>query len=289
LAFGVMVIFVAAGFLGLLPADYWRPMTISSPRNIVRLAGVLLRLGLTIGLLALRASLTILAIVQLACLLFDFALCWFLVRPALPQTRIRLADFDWSMARSIFAFSIYVLVLNAGARLSFETDAMVIGGFMDVGSFLTSPSPTAFSSTDGVLACHRGSRDATATRLPDAGQTRRAASDFLKWSKIALSLTVAAGVFLIVLGPRFIALWIDPHVRGAAGRVLQILMVSYLIFLPVRAVALPILMGLGKAGVPTIGFLVAGIINVVLSIVLVRPLGLAGVALTTPPSPPGAS
>jgi O-antigen/teichoic acid export membrane protein len=58
-------------------------------------------------------------------------------------------------------------------------------------------------------------------------------------------------------------------------------MVSYLIFLPVRGVALPILMGLGKPGLPTVGFLVAGLVNLGLSVLLVRPLGLAGVALGT--------
>jgi len=281
-AFGVMVIFVAAGFLGLLPSGLLAAHDDFVPRNIVRLAGVLLRLGLTIGLLALRASLTILAIVQLACLLFDFALCWFLVRRRYPQTRIRLADFDWSMARSIFAFSIYVLVLNAGARLSFETDAMVIGGFMDVGSipYFTVANSFLIYLMEFLLAIAAVVMP-TATRLQTQGKHAELRVIFLKWSKIALSLTVAAGVFLIVLGPRFIALWIDPTFEEPAGRVLQILMVSYLIFLPVRAVALPILMGLGKAGVPTIGFLVAGIINVVLSIVLVRPLGLAGVALGT--------
>src|SRR5206468_3955739 len=99
--------------------------------------------------------------------------------------------------------------------------------------------------------------------------------------KIALSLTMMAGLFLIVLGPRFIAWWIDPAYEQPAGEVLQILMVSYLVFLPVRGVALPILMGLGKPGVPTIGFLVAGLVNLGLSIALARPMGLAGVALGT--------
>jgi len=41
------------------------------------------------------------------------------------------------------------------------------------------------------------------------------------------------------------------------------------------------LMGLGKPGVPTIGFLVAGLVNLGLSIALARPMGLAGVALGT--------
>jgi O-antigen/teichoic acid export membrane protein len=281
-AFGVMVIFVAVGFIGLLPNGILSAHDDFVPRNIVRLAGVLLRLGLTIGLLALRASLTILALVQMAVLIFDFLLCWLLVRRRYPQTRIRLADFDWKMARSIFAFSIYVLVLNAGARLAFETDAMVIGHYMDVGSipYFTVANSFLIYLMEFLLAIAAVVMP-VATRLQTQGRTGELRAIFLKWSKVALSVTVIAGLFLIVLGPRFIAWWIEPSFEQPAGRVLQILMISYLVFLPLRAVALPILMGLGKAGAPTIGFLVTGIMNLVLSIVLVGPFGLAGVALGT--------
>ena len=58
-------------------------------------------------------------------------------------------------------------------------------------------------------------------------------------------------------------------------------MVSFLIFLPIRGVALPILMGLGKPGRPAVALLVMGLLNLGLSIALIGPLGLVGVALGT--------
>jgi len=281
-AFAVTVLFVSVGFVALLPNAVLAAHDDFVPRNIIRLWGVLLRIGLTFGLLALQASLTAVAFVQLACMVFDFALCWLLVRRRYPATRIRLADFDWGMTRAIFAFSLYVLVLNAGARLSFETDSVVIGAFMNVGSipYFTVANSFIIYLMEFLIAIAAVVMP-TATRLQTQGNSAALREIFLKWSKIALSLTMAAGLFLIVLGPRFIAWWVDPTFERPAGEVLQILMVSYLIFLPVRGVALPILMGLGKAGLPTIGFLVAGVLNLVLSIALVRPLGLAGVALGT--------
>ena len=97
-----------------------------------------------------------------------------------------------------------------------------------------------------------------------------------------LAFIVKALLFLLLLGPRFIAWWIDPSFEAPAGRVLQVLMLSYLIFLPVRGVALPILMGIGKPRLPAIAFLITGIVNLVLSMLLVRPFGLAGVALGLP-------
>ena len=281
-AFALTVLLVSVGFVALLPNGILAAHDDFVPCNVVRLWGVLLRLVLTLGLLALRASLTVMAVVQLALMVFDFGLCWLLVRRRYPATRMRLADFNWGMTRAIFGFSLYVLVLNAGARLSFETDSIVIGAFMKVGDipYFTVANSFIIYLMEFVIAIAAVVMP-TATRLQTQGRNAELREIFLKWSKIALSLTLAAGLFLIVLGPRFIAWWVDPTFERPAGAVLQILMVSYLIFLPVRGVALPILMGLGKAGLPTIGFLVAGVLNLGLSILLVRPLGLFGVALGT--------
>ena len=281
-AFAIVVLFVSLGFVALLPNGILSAHDDFVPRNIVRLWGVLLRLVLTIGLLAIKASLTMLAIVQLACMVFDFVLCWLIIRKRYPTTRIRLSDWNWGMTRGIFAFSLYVLLLNAGGRLSFETDSIVIGAYMDVGSipYFTVANSFIIYLMDFLVSIAAVVMP-TATRLQTQGKQEELREIFLKWSKIALTLTLAAGLFLIVLGPRFIAWWVDPSFEQPAGEVLQILMLSYLVFLPVRGVALPMLMGLGKAGLPTIGFLVTGVLNLVLSVVLVRPMGLAGVALGT--------
>jgi O-antigen/teichoic acid export membrane protein len=281
-AFGIMALFVAAGFIGLLPDGILAAHGDFVPRNMVRLASVILRLGLTVGLLTLKASLTMLALIQLTCLAFDFVLCVWVIRRRHPEIRFGLGRFDWGVVRKIFSFSMFVLVLNAGSRLSFETDSLVIGAFMNVSSI---PHFTVANSfivylMEFIIAIAAVVMPA-ATRLQTQGKTADLREIFLKWSKIALSVTIMAGLFLIVLGPRFIAWWVGPQFEQSAGQVLQILMISYLIFLPVRGVALPILMGLGKPHLPTIGFLIAGLVNLGLSILLVGPMGLAGVALGT--------
>ncbi|HWC74398.1 MAG TPA: polysaccharide biosynthesis C-terminal domain-containing protein, partial [Gemmatimonadales bacterium] len=221
-------------------------------------------------------------LVQLACLVFDFGLCWVLIRKRYPATRLQLSHINWRMTRSIFAFSLYVLVLTAGIRLSFETDSIVIGAFQKVSSipYFTVANSFVVYFMEFIVAIAAVVMPA-ATRLKTQGHHAELRDVFLKWSKIAFSVTLVVGLFLIVLGPRFIAWWIDPSFERPAGQVLQILMISNLVFLPMRGVALPILMGLGKPGLPTVGFLVAGLVNLGLSILLVGPLGLAGVALGT--------
>lgn len=282
LAFGVSVLYAGAGFIGLLPEGILVAHEDFLRRNGVRLAGLALRLALTLGLLMLQPSLVVLASVQLACLAFDFVASWLLIRRHYDGVRLHVRNFEWSMVRRILSFSVYVLLLNAGARLSFETDALVIGAFMDVGSipYFTVANSLILYLMEFLVAIAAVVMPA-ATRLKTKGQLGELSEIFLKWSKVALSLTLVAGLFLILLGPRFIAWWIDPSFEEPAGQVLQVLMLSYLVFLPVRGVALPILMGLGKPGLPTIAFLITGVLNLGLSIWLVHPLGLAGVALGT--------
>ena len=282
LAFGLMVIQVSAGFIGLLPEGILFAHHDFVVRNAVRVAGVLLRLSLTIGLLTLNASLVVLASVQVLCLAFDFGVSWHLVRRRYPGIRVSLRDFDGAVVRSILSFSVYVLLLNAGARLAFETDALVLGAMLGVGAipFYAVANSLIVYLMEFVVAI-AAVVSPMATKLNTERRLDQLRGIFLTWSKVALSLTLAAVLFLVVFGPRFIGWWIDPSFERPSGQVLQILALSCLLFLPVRGVALPIMIGIGKPGAPTIAFLVAGVLNLVLSIALARPLGLAGVALGT--------
>src|SRR5204863_852050 len=157
--------------------------------------------------------------------------------------------------------------------LSFETDALVIGAFLSVSAipFFAVANSLVVYLMDFTIAIAAVVAP-MATKLNTERRRDELAEMFLKWSKISLSLSLMAGLFLIVLGPRFIAWWIAPDFELPSGSVLDILMISSFVYLPVRGVALPILMGLGKPRTPTFAFLGAGVLNLVLSIVLARPL-----------------
>jgi O-antigen/teichoic acid export membrane protein len=281
-AFLMMALQVGAGFIGLLPEGIMFAHHDFVIRNSVRIVAVVVRLALTLTLLTLSASLALLAAVQLIVLAFDFIVSMFLIRRRYPGIRVTLADFDWRMVRKIFSFSMFVLLLGAGARLSFETDAIVIGAFLGVAAipFYAVANSLVVYLMDFTIAIAAVVAP-MATKLNTEGRVDELGTVFLKWSKISLSISLMAGLFLIVLGPRFIAWWIGPSFERPAGAVLQILMASSLAFLPVRGVALPILMGLGKPRIPTIAFIIAGLMNLGLSIAFARPFGLAGVALGT--------
>jgi O-antigen/teichoic acid export membrane protein len=134
--------------------------------------------------------------------------------------------------------------------------------------------------TDFVLAIGAVAMP-TAVKLKVEGREKDLVALFLQWSKIAFSLALVAGLYLLVLGTDFIRAWIGKpdFDSNAAGEVNFILMISHFVFLPVRGVGLPILMGLGKPERATVAFLLSGVLNLAIGLALVKPMGLTGVAL----------
>jgi O-antigen/teichoic acid export membrane protein len=282
LAFGLVVLYVSIGFVGILPEGVMMAHHDFVVRNIVVLSVLLLRLGLSLVLLTFFPSLVLLACIYLGCLILDFSTSWIIIKRRYKGLGMNLGKFSWAVVRRIFSFSLYVLLLSLGGRLSFHTDAIVIGSFLGVTyiPFYTVANYFLVYLIEFFVAIAAVLMPMT-TKLKTEDRTSELKVIFLKWSKISFSLTLLFGLFLIVLGPRFIAWWISPSFERPAGVVLQILMFSALVFLPVRGVAQPILMGLGRVGVPTIAFLAAGVVNLLVSVVLVKPFGLAGVAIGT--------
>src|SRR2546422_4156822 len=78
-----------------------------------------------------------------------------------------------------------------------------------------------------------------ATRLNTEGKMADLRVIFLKWSKAALSLTIMAGLFLVVLWRRVIGGRVRPLFEGPVGRVVEVLLGSRLLFLPVPGRAVP--------------------------------------------------
>ncbi len=251
-------------------------------RNMVLTGSIVTKVLFTVVLLKLNRSLMVLAFVQLIPVVIESSVMWVIVSRRYPDVKLDLSLFDWNRMRQIFSFSIFVLVLNIGIQLSFQTDSLVIGKLLDIGqipyySVANTIMVYAMQFVIGIAAVVMP----MATKLQAQDQHGELRKLFFKWSKITLSLTLLGSFFLIVFGPELIRSWIGLSFEKPAGIVLRVLMLSGLVFLPVRGVALPILMGIGKPGKATIAFLGAGILNLVLSVILARPLGLLGVAVGT--------
>lgn len=281
-AFGLSIVFIAAGFFGQLPYGIMSARQDFVLKNSISMAGFVIRLGLTVSLLTLSASLVWLAVIQLVVLTWEFTVGMLVVRRRYPNIHIRFKNFDPRMVREILSFGVFVMLLQVGGQLAFQTDTVIIAAFRPVGEipFFNVASSLAIYVMQLMILVGAVVMP-TATRLEADGRIDELRVVFLKWSKITFSISLLIGLFLILLGPQFIGWWIGPSFQRPAGDVLQILMLANFLFLPVRGVALPVLMGLGKPQKPTIAFLIASVFNLGISIALIGPMGLNGVAWGT--------
>ena len=282
IAFALVALQVAFGFAMRLPYAIFDAHGDFVVRNLIMAGELALRFGLTVALLSWRAELPVLAGVLAACMAAEFAAALLVIRRRHPGVRFALGGFDRRMMRGIFGFSLFAMLLNVGALLAFRMDALVIGAFLpaaeatyfDNGNKFFDPLMQLLIAVGAVVM-------PMATRLSTTGDVRELERVFLKWSKICLSVTLMVGLYLLVLGPRFLESWIPEAYVARTGHVLQVLMVSFFLYLPVRGVALPLLMGLGSPKLPAFAQVAMGALNLVLSLALVAELGILGVALGT--------
>jgi O-antigen/teichoic acid export membrane protein len=282
LAFVIVVANTAFGFVGQIPIAILAAYDDFVTQNKILVASLLMRLGFLVILLRLHPTLVLLAVSLTLSLAFELIASVTIIGRRYPRIRPRLHHLDWLTVRRIVGFSIYVLILGAGAQLSFQTDAIVIGKLIEVDAipFFSSASLLTIYLMQLVIGVAAVVMPAAA-RLHALGISDTLGPLLLKWSKVCLSLTLAVAPFLLVAGPQFLGWWLGRDFVGPGGTVLRILTVGSIVFLPVRGVAVPILMGVGNPRVPALGFAAAGALNLLLSIVWARPFGLVGVALAT--------
>ncbi len=282
IAYWIAVLQVGLGFVSQLPFGILESYQEFSAKNQVMILSILVRLALTVGLLRVHPSLILVALIQVASMVVEFVGGLFFVRRRCPGVRFNLQRFDRTQVRAILGFSLFAMLLSVGSQLAFRSDALVIGAFEDPasGTFFDVGNKF-FPPLTGLLIGIGMVVMPMAARLEGEGNVEELRRVFLKWSKIAYSLSLLVGVYLIVLGPEFIGWWMGPEYMRRSGPVVRVLMVSFVFFLPVRGVALPMLMGLGKPEKPALALLVMGAANLGLSLLLVRPLGILGVALGT--------
>lgn len=252
------------------------------PRNLIEMGGTLLRTGLTVGLVLWTPSLTMVGVATFCAELFILLAMIVFSRIKFPAVRLGFKDCDASIIWSLFSFSLVVFLLALGVRVAYKTDALVIGMALPMAA-------VSVYSVANTLALYlsRLISGVAEPLMPQATRLRREGKDaeleilFLKWSKVSMSIALLIGLFLTVMGPAFVSLWINPEFGEQVRLVLRILVFSFVISLPVSAVGFRFLLGLTRPIGLAITYFVAGLVNLGLSLALVKSYGLPGVAFGT--------
>ncbi len=172
------------------------------------------------------------------------------------------------------------LVLVA-SRLRFRTDELVLGTMMstvavtwfNIGARIVDYAQEFVSSLAQVFVPMSSQSEAT-------GNLDRVRKIYIAGNRVCAFLILPITAILIVFGKHIIRIWVGARYVPHSYPVLVVMIIPFALMLS-QAASSRILFGLGKHQTMAAITVIEGIANLVLSIALVRPLGIVGCALGT--------
>jgi O-antigen/teichoic acid export membrane protein len=248
--------------------------------NVIRAGGALLEVVLTIPVLLIGGGIVGLASVFLASTVATFAASVVVVRRTAPDLWEHPIRRDPARARRLLRFSLPVAFVEIAGRLQLHSDAIVIAVALPV-RFVT-PYNFAQRLADGTRITTEQFVKVllpVATEVSSTRQRSALGSIFLTVTRLSFAIAVAVALPLILLGGPTLSLWVGPEFRGH-GDIVAILAASAVFDLCLFTAA-AILQSIERHQ-PLARMALAGAsVNVLLSITLVGPFGIVGVALST--------
>ena len=168
-----------------------------------------------------------------------------------------------------------------GGRISFQTDALVIGTFcapqyitfFAIGARLVEFSKEPFREMSMPFMPAISSFQATSSHQA----IRRL---FVDGTRTLLLLAIPFQVGFMLLGRGFITLWMGPEYVAPTLPVLLVLSVTVALAIN-QMIAAKVIYGMGDLRLFTLVTVLEAVANLVLSVALVKPLGILGVAVGT--------
>ncbi len=198
-----------------------------------------------------------------------------------PKLEINRHLADRDTFKLIAAFSSYAFIMNIASRLSFQTDAIVIG------AMLSTEAITSFSIGSTMVDYLLTLISYMSTTLLPVVSALEAQQNYEKLrqlliigTKYCVAIILPVSFTYLVLGETFISLWMGQQYGPTSAKVLAILTCGYFGFLS-QFVANVIFVGLGKLKYLAYLNIALAFVNLGLSIILVKWLGIYGSALGT--------
>lgn len=185
-----------------------------------------------------------------------------------------------STFRLMFRYSYLSFISNVAFRLRFQTDAIIIGAmlsasaitYFSIGSKLVSYSLLFITGVGEVLT-------PMFSQLHAINDQRRLRKLFVLGNRACALIVLPISAALLILGKSVIDVWVGP--RYESSYIILVILVVPSILCYVQGGSRQMLYGIGEHKVLAIISLVEGIVNVILSVVLIHYWGIVGDALGT--------
>jgi O-antigen/teichoic acid export membrane protein len=186
-----------------------------------------------------------------------------------------------ALGRRILGYGFYVIVNNVGEKIITATDAVVVGIFMPIQSVAYyAIAGSLISYLRALLGSSAQIFNPLASELHSLRQPEKVTAAFFLGVKICTLVTLPVAASFVVLGEEFIRLWMGLEFAGPSSEVLAVLAVATFLAAP-QYVFSSVLYGMSRHRIIAVLRVAEAVANLVLSIALVKTLGLVGVALGT--------
>ena len=197
-----------------------------------------------------------------------------------PGLRVRPSLFRAARLREVTGFSIYMLVLDWSAKLNYSSDTIVIGAMLN----MTAVAVWTVGQRLSQFAQHLTNQlnDALFPVVVDSDAARRQdrlQAILIQGTKLSLALGAPLCLGVIMLAEPLILSWVGPDF-SASILPTQILIAVVLVRVSTASANL-ILKGAGEHKLLAATNATTAIVNIVLTVALIGPLGLVGVAIGT--------
>jgi O-antigen/teichoic acid export membrane protein len=205
---------------------------------------------------------------------------WATIHKLFAGLRLRLGGVWRPQARELLSFAASLSVIYFLVRLIALSDSMIIAAFLPIDAvtfFVIAGSLCVYAKE--LIASLSYVMTPRVSALTSVGSDR-VASEILAVSGIATLIAAPMAATFVIRGESFITLWMGATYGPASGEVLRIL--AFVVWLEAaRSVVIHTLMGMGKQPLLVPGIAAEAACKLALSVALVRPLGIVGVALGT--------
>lgn len=200
-----------------------------------------------------------------------------------PELRVRPSLFRKERLKEVTGFSVYTSIIDWANKLNYQLDEIVIGAMLGAGAVAVwAPAERIISGTQRLTNQVNGILFPLVVDSDQSQQQERLRQILIQGTRFSLAMVVPISAALIVLADPLIRAWLGERAEAVAGAipVIQILAVAVAIRVG-DATGTTVLKGAGSHRMLAFVNLGTGVVNIVLSALLIGPFGLVGVAYGT--------
>ena len=200
-----------------------------------------------------------------------------------PDLRISLSLCRRSRLREVTGFSVYSSLIDWANKLNYQLDELVIGAFIGSGAVAVwAPAERIISGTQRLTNQLNGVLFPAIVDSDASNQRERLQQILLQGTRLSLVMVLPITAALVLLADPLIHAWLRDKAgtMTATAPIVQILAIAVAIRVG-NATGTTVLKGAGQHRMLAFVNLATGVVNLVLSILLIKPFGLLGVAYGT--------